>query len=363
MKRVLITGGCGFVGSNLAIAFAGCGHDVTVFDNLSRHGSEILKIRVMAQGVHFVRGDVRKPEDLAALSGAFDLMIECSAEPSALVGTQGKDARYLLDVNLQGAINCFEWARERHVPVIFLSSSRVYPYDKLNACAFSEAETRFEFTGGCAGVSSQGVGVDMPLPGARSLYGATKLCAEFILKEYAVQYGLPSIINRCGVIAGPWQMGKVDQGVFTFWLANHYFKRPLAYIGYGGTGKQVRDLLHIQDLVDLVLIQAECLMQEKPLYFADIFNVGGGVRSNLSLQETTVICQELTGHKMEISGVMDARPVDMRWFITDNGNTPQAFNWQPRHSARDVLADTFIWLKENEGLVRQVFLEPTETGK
>src|SRR5690606_37641735 len=87
------------------------------------------------------------------------------------------------------------------------------------------------------------------------LYGATKLSAEHMIEEFADSFGLAAVINRCGVIAGPWQMGKVDQGVFSWWLLSHLFGRDLAYIGHGGTGKQVRDLLHIDDLVDLVSLQ------------------------------------------------------------------------------------------------------------
>ena len=313
------------MGSNLAVRFASEGYGVTVLDNLSRKGSETLRDRVVARGIRFVQGDVRNPEDLNSLKDEFSLMIECSAEPSVLVGTQGKDARYLLDVNLQGAINCFEWARERRVPVIFLSSSRIYPYDRLNACQYREAGTRYEFVGGCAGVTSTGVSIDMPLSGIRSLYGASKLSAEFILKEYAAQYDLPAIIDRCGVIAGPWQLGKVDQGVVTFWLANHYFKKPLTYIGFGGEGKQVRDLLHIDDLSDLVLEQAGRLVADKPAYRGEIFNVGWSIHSHLSLKETTAICRELTGHMIEIGSVLENRPADVIWFMTDNGITEDVF--------------------------------------
>lgn len=356
MKKILITGGCGFVGSNLALRLVREGYAVTVLDNLSRRGSEILCERVKARGVEFIRGDVRDPTDLDGVKGAFSLMIECSAEPSVLVGTKGADARYLLDVNLQGAINCFEWARARAVPVIFLSSSRIYPYDKLNACHYVEAPTRFEFEGGAPGVSSKGVSVDMPLTGIRSLYGASKLSAEFILKEYSAQYGLPSIIDRCGVIAGPWQLGKADQGVFTFWLANHYFKKPLKYIGFGGEGKQVRDLLHVDDLSDLVVEQARRLVMDKPAYRGEIFNVGGSVHAHLSLRETTVICEDLTGHHLDIGSVAEDRQADVRWFMTDNGETENVFGWSPQRSARKILEDTFDWLKKNEVDFKKIFI-------
>ncbi|MBF0522279.1 MAG: NAD-dependent epimerase/dehydratase family protein [Candidatus Omnitrophica bacterium] len=355
MKNILITGGCGFIGSNLAVYFADQGYTVTALDNLSRRGSELLRDRVEARGIKFVLGDVRRSQDLNSLKENFDLMVECSAEPSVLVGTNGQDARYLLDVNLQGAINCFEWARERRVPVIFLSTSRVYPYDQLNACQYKETSTRFEFVDGCAGVSAKGVSLDMPLKGVRSLYGTSKLCAELILQEYAALYDLPSIINRSGVIAGPWQLGKVDQGVFTFWLASHYFKKPLEYIGFGGEGKQVRDLLHVEDLNELIFKQAQCLIVDNPKYRGDIFNVGGSCHSNLSLQEATALCSELTGNKLAIGKNLKTRPADVIWYITDNGNTGEIFDWIPKRSAKKILEDTFGWLKEDEADFKKIF--------
>ena len=356
-KRILITGGCGFVGSNLAVDLMTRGYEVTVLDDLSRRGTEILlEKRILSQGVKFVRGDVRNPGDLSKLKEVFALLIECSAEASVLVGTQGQNARRLLDINLQGAINCFEWARERRVPVLFLSSSRVYPYDKLNACRYRETETRFDLAEGCEGVSPRGVQVEMPLQGIRSLYGASKLCAELILREYAAQYDLPAIINRCGVIAGPWQLGKVDQGVFTFWLAHHYFKKPLKYIGFGGMGKQVRDLLHVQDLAELVAKQVQCLIGDKPGYRGEVFNVGGSSYSNLSLREATDICEQLTGNSMAIGSVLEPRLADVIWHITDNGKTEQVFGWEPQRSSRKILEDTFHWLKDHETDFKKIFL-------
>ena len=104
------------------------------------------------------------------------------------------------------------------------------------------------------------------------------------------------MINRCGVIAGPWQMGKVDQGVFTFWLLHHHFGRPLTYIGYGGTGQQVRDLLHVDDLVELVDEQ----LADPTRWDGFVGNVGGGREVSLSLLETTALCRELTGNEVPI---------------------------------------------------------------
>src|SRR5205807_2657417 len=140
-----------------------------------------------------------------------------------LVGTQGADAAFMLNNNLVGSLNCFEYARRREMPIVFLSTSRVYPYTRINDLRFAERETRFECVDDGPGISSNGIAVSFPLEGRRSLYGATKLASEFILQEYSCQYDLPANINRCGVVAGPWQLGKADQGVFTHWMAQHYF--------------------------------------------------------------------------------------------------------------------------------------------
>src|SRR5205823_4167681 len=143
-----------------------------------------------------------------------------------------------------------ELARRHRAYVLFLSTSRVYPVAGLRALALEELDTRFELAAAQPdpGASPHGIAETFALDGARTLYGSTKLAAELLIEEYRDAYDLRAVIDRCGVIAGPWQMGKVDQGVFTYWMLAHHFGRPLTYIGFGGSGKQVRDLLHVDDL-------------------------------------------------------------------------------------------------------------------
>jgi CDP-paratose 2-epimerase len=253
-RRVLVTGGAGFVGSNLAVALAErrSEWEVVALDNLRRRGSELNLPRLAEAGVRFVHGDVRARADLMDLD-AIDALIECSAEPSALAGLRG-NASYVVDANLVGAHNCLELAARDGAQFLFLSTSRVYPYATLDRAGYREGPTRFELEPEqeLPGLSGEGVSEGFPLEGPRTLYGATKLAAELLVAEYRASCGLRAAIDRCGVIAGPWQMGKDDQGVFTYWLLGHYFGRDLRYIGYGGTGKQVRDVLHVDDLADLI---------------------------------------------------------------------------------------------------------------
>jgi CDP-paratose 2-epimerase len=252
--RVLITGGAGFIGANLALDLASRHADweITAFDSLHRRGSELNLARLREGGIRFVHGDVREPADLRA-AGGFDKLIECSAEPSVMAGVDGS-TEFLLHTNLLGAYHCLEEAARNKAQFVFLSTSRVYPVHALNALTFAEGETRFELLEEqpIAGASQRGVSEHFPLDGARTLYGASKLAAELLITEYAESFGLATAVNRCGVVAGPWQMGKVDQGVFTHWMLAFYFRRPLSYLGFGGTGKQVRDLLHVADLGDLI---------------------------------------------------------------------------------------------------------------
>jgi len=342
LDRLLITGGAGFVGSNLAVALASRHPEweILALDNLYRRGSELNLPRLEAAGVEFVKGDVREPGDLDRLP-RFDALIECSAEPSVMSGVDG-DTSYLFHTNLTGAYNCLELARRDSAFVVFLSTSRVYPVAAQLSLALEEAPTRFELAAAQPhpGASPAGISEDFPLQGARTLYGTTKLAAELLIEEYRAGPGVPAAIDRCGVIAGPWQMGKVDQGVFTHWMLAHHFGNPLSYIGFGGKGKQVRDLLHVEDLVDLV----ERQLLDPSAWDGITVNVGGGRECSLSLLETTAICRELSGNEVAIEPQPETRPGDVPVYLSDCGKLFGLDEWRPRRSAERVLADIQEWI-------------------
>lgn len=353
-ERILITGGAGFAGASLAIAFKKRqpATEVIAFDNLRRRGSELNLPRLSDAGVQFVHGDVRSAEDLNSLPAPPGLIVECSAEPSAQAGYAGSPA-YLVQTNLEGCFHCLELARRLNAAMIFVSTSRVYPYRRLNELKFKEEATRYSL---CAdqdvpGASEFGIAEAFPLDGARSLYGMTKLAAELMVAEYGDAYGMPYVIDRCGLLTGPGQMAKSDQGVMALWMAAHYFKKDLAYIGFGGCGKQVRDFLHVDDLFEVIYGQACDLAR----YRGGIFNIGGGPVNSLSLLELTALCEEITGNRIQFERHVDNRHADVRIYITDQRRYSTLTAWRPSRDARTTLSSIYDWLRAQESPLRRIF--------
>jgi CDP-paratose 2-epimerase len=346
-----VTGGAGFIGASVAIGLAGRHADwrVLALDNLRRRGSELNLPRLREAGVSFHHGDVRDLEDLLEV-GDVDALIECSAEPSVMAGVGGSPD-YVVQTNLIGAYNCLELARRSKAQFIFLSTSRVYPVAALEGLAYTEADTRLELEHEqpVPGASSRGIAESFPLEGARTLYGATKLSAELLIGEYAASHGLNTVIDRCGVVAGPWQMGKVDQGVFTYWMLAHHFQRPLSYIGFGGTGKQVRDLLHVEDLLELVDEQ----LGDPKRWAGVTVNVGGGRDCSLSLCETTELCRQITGRTVEVSASTEDRPGDIPIYVSDCSRLHELTGWRARCGPAEILSDIHAWIVEHESALAQ----------
>jgi len=349
-RRILVTGGAGFVGATLALDLKRRlpGAELLAFDNLHRRGSELSLPRLADGGVVFRRGDLRDAAQVLALAPV-DLVLDCAAEPSVRAG-YGEDLRYLYDTNLTGTLNTLELARACGADLVFLSTSRVYPIAGLRSLPLASGATRLALPDGAAGPgwSAAGIAEDFPLPGARSLYGATKLASELLVAEYAAAFGLRMLVDRCGVIAGPWQMGKVDQGFFALWAARHVYGGRLAYQGFGGQGRQVRDLLHVADLAELIW----CQLEQFDRLAGSTFNAGGGSGISVSLRELTQLCAEATGRRIAFGSDPETHPADVPWYISDNRAVTAATGWQPRRDVGILLRDVLDWLDAQAGLLR-----------
>jgi CDP-paratose 2-epimerase len=339
------------VGSSLAFRFrrAWPTAEILSLDNLHRRGSELNVPRLAREAIRFVRADVRDTSsfDLPAC----DLIVDAAAEPSVLAGREGTAADYVVRTNLVGTLNALEAARRWGAAFFFLSTSRVYPIAALREIALDETPTRYAVAARqtLPGIGPEGVAESFPLAGSRTLYGATKLASEVMVAEYAAQFGLRTIVDRCGVLAGPWQMGKVDQGVFALWIAAHHFGRPLTYLGYGG--RQVRDVLHVEDLGDLVLRQAADVSRWR----GEIFGVGGGAAMSVSLRELTTLCRQVTGRSVPLSEDPATRWGDVPYYVTDATRVRGEWDWRPTRSLDGLADDVYRWIRDNEDALRPVF--------
>jgi CDP-paratose 2-epimerase len=348
--RLLITGACGFVGSQLAIQLKRRFSElaITAFDNLARRGSESNIAALKRLGCSFVHGDVRQAEDLVELPPC-DLILDCAANPSVLAGVGGGTSQ-LIAHNLVGTLNLLEKCRRDQAGLVMLSSSRVYSIDRLNDIPLVSTATRFAFDEARpspAGCSLRGISESFSTDAPISLYGATKLASEVIALEYGAAFGLPIWIDRCGVIAGAGQFGRIDQGIFSYWIYQWLLGNSLSYIGYGGTGQQVRDFISPADLAELIEKQIRHGNAPAPR----IINVDGGLARSLSLAELSTWCREHLGPGPDVKAIPDNRRYDVPHYVTDTSLAEQAWQWSPQESVEQTLEGIARWAREHREML------------
>ena len=352
-ERILITGGCGFIGAAIAdhLVKESTSREVVAFDNLSGRGCDYRLNNLEKLGVSTIQGDVRNARDLEE-AGRCDVIVCCAAEASVLAG-RGDGARRVWETNLVGTANSIECARKWRSRVIFLSSSRVYPIRQLEGLPLELQAERFELPGDAEGVgwSWEGISEDFPLSGRRSLYGATKLASELLLEEFSEEEGLGVAVNRCGVIAGPGQIGGVEQGFVSLWVARHIYGGALAYQGWGGTGMQVRDVLHVRDLCELISAQLVRLQSDD----YRVYNVGGGRTNSVSLFELTRICEAATQRSVDVGRSYEPSPLDIRFFVTDTREVRSEISWSPSRSVEKCVEDIAGWLLRERAVLESLF--------
>jgi len=232
----------------------------------------------------------------------------------------------LVEHNLVGTINLLEFCKASRSGFIMLSTSRVYSLPHLARIGVDVKGRAFVPTHQPAqpGLTEYGLTEDFPTQPPLSLYGTSKFASEMLALEYGLAFDLPVFINRCGVLAGAGQFGKADQGILSFWIHSYCHRKPLKYIGFGGTGHQVRDYLHPRDLLPLLMKQMEAPTNvgERTL------NIGGGLENSLSLAQLSQWCEDRFG-RHEVQPEPHGRPYDAPWIVLDSTRARTAWNWSP----------------------------------
>jgi CDP-paratose 2-epimerase len=336
--RIAITGICGFVGSELALElgrrFAGA--QIAGIDNFSRPGSEASRPRLKSAGVVVKHGDIRCASDVDALGDA-DWLIDAAAHPSVLAGVDGRtSSRQAVEHNLSGTLNVLEYCKARGAGLVLLSTSRVYSVNALKALPLMVRDDAFvpdERAVWPQGASRAGLTEDFSTAAPVSLYGATKIASEVMSLEYGDAFGLPIVVNRCGVLAGPGQFGTGEQGIFSFWVRSWAAGRPLAYLGFDGTGPQVRDALHPTDLADLVERQIRAGPGAN-----GIWNVGGGSSNAMSLARLSAWCADRFGPRTVAANLVE-RKWDVPWLVMDPARATSRFEWSVTIPIAEILEE------------------------
>jgi len=338
--KILITGICGFVGYNLAKRLLSSIEGVKIcgIDSLIRSGTEVNRTKLLSLGCRLFHGDVRQPSDFENLPEA-DWVIDAAANPSVLAGLDGRSSsRQVIEHNLLGTVNTLEFCRRNRAGLILLSTSRVYSISKLSQLPLQEAPSRFVLDSLAAlpnGVSTEGIREGFSTEAPVSLYGATKLSSEILALEYSHAFGFPVWINRCGVLAGAGQFGTAEQGIFSYWIHAWHSQRPLRYIGFNGSGHQVRDAFHPADLGDLLIRQ---LRKPGPAENNRIWNLGGGAENAMSLAELSTWCAHRFGPR-EVERDPSLRPYDLPWVIIDSAAARNHWSWKPTVDLESILEE------------------------
>lgn len=340
--RILITGICGYLGSALVRHWqdGGANHTVYGIDNLSRQGSETNRALLKKAGVKVFHGDLRLASDFESLPSV-DWVIDAAANPSVLAGIDGRtSSRQLVEHNLLSTINVLEFCKAKRCGLILMSTSRVYSIARLASVPMRVANAGFEPVPSMewpVGFSSLGVSETFSRSHPVSLYGASKITSETLALEYSTTFNIPVWINRCGVLAGAGQFGHGEQGIFSYWIHSWAQKKPLKYIGFGGKGYQVRDLLHPADL--LPVLDRE--MNDDNPSGPHVFNLAGGGENSISLAQLSEWCRNRFG-SLELGSEPKERSFDIPWLVLDCSRAKRQWQWtvaRNKESVFDEIAD------------------------
>lgn len=334
--RALITGGAGFVGSNLARRFLSQGDDVTVFDDLSRAGTarNLEWLESLGGRLRTVRGDIRDADAVEDVVEGADVVFHLAGQVA--VTTSVVDPRRDFEINALGSLNVLEAVRRHDADqvVVFTSTNKVYG-GMEEVGVEQDADGRYGYVG-----LPFGVGEEQPLD-FHSPYGCSKGTADQYVRDYARIYGLRTIVCRMSCIYGTRQFGNEDQGWVAHFCIAALLGRPISIYG---DGHQVRDVLFVDDLLDCFLAAVE---RAEP--GGQIFNVGGGTSNVISLRQLVGELERQLGREIPVT-YGDWRPGDQRVYVSDIRKAGEVLGWAPRIGWPEGVERLVAWVDANRSI-------------
>lgn len=337
VNKILVTGGCGFIGGNLVDRLLGRGENVVAFDNLSRRGAvknaEWLRSKYGSK-FEMIRGDVRDAEAITQAAREADTIFHFAAQVA--VTTSVTDPRNDFDINALGTFNTLEAARASGKKPVFVFSSTNKVYGEMEDVAIVEKPTRYAYRD-IAGASEE-----QPLD-FHSPYGCSKGSADQYVRDYSRIYGLRSIVFRQSAIYGYRQFGEEDQGWLAWFIIAAVLGKPITIYG---DGKQVRDMLFIDDLVDAY----EAALARIDQVAGQVYNIGGGPANTISVwTEFGPMLEKLAGKSIPVT-YSDWRPGDQKVCVYDIGKAKRELAWAPKVNVEKGVEMLYLWVNDNKNL-------------
>lgn len=336
----LITGGCGFIGTNLADALLNKGEDVVILDNLSRIGSKdnlILLRSKHGESLRFIDGDIRNADLVSSLVEEVNPVVLAHLAGQVAVTKSIQNPRYDFEVNVLGSLNVLEAVRLYSPETVLLYSSTNKVYGDLSQIHHIESKTRYELPDYPCGLNEL-----LPLDGY-SPYGCSKLSSDQYMRDYYRIYGIRTVVFRHSSMYGDRQFATYDQGWIGWFCKMALEMRNPATSPFtiSGNGKQVRDVLHADDLIRVYMEAFKRIDRTA----GQVYNIGGGISNSLSLLELFEMLEELTGDPMRFQKI-EWRTGDQKYFVADYSKATNDFGWVPKVNNTDGITRMLEWSKK-----------------